>query len=62
MRSATAARRTAATESPPPTIEVAGLAATALATARVPWAKGAVSNTPIGPFQRTVRAEATASR
>ena len=28
--------------------------ATADATARVPWANGSISKTPIGPFQKTV--------
>ena len=48
----------AATESPPPTIEVASPAATALATASVPAAKGAISKTPMGPFQTIIFAEA----
>src|SRR5277367_1932540 len=44
---------TAATESPPPTMEVAPAvvaAATALAISRVPLAKAGISNTPMGPF------------
>src|SRR6266478_4690631 len=52
---------TAATESPPPTIEMAPLsvaAATALATSIVPLAKMGISNTPMGPFQTMVLAEA----
>src|SRR6266849_6252740 len=52
---------TAATESPPPTMEVAPLvvaAATALATSRVPFAKAGISKTPMGPFQTMVLAEA----
>src|SRR5882724_563702 len=50
---------TAATESPPPTMEVAPAvvaAATALAISRVPLAKPGISNTPIGPFQTMVLA------
>src|SRR5258708_27580937 len=51
----TPAACTAATESPPPTMEVApGFPATALATATVPVSKGGVSKTPIGPFQTIV--------
>src|SRR5229473_618904 len=52
---------TAATESPPPTIEMAPLsvaAATALATSSVPLAKMGISNTPMGPFQTMVFAAA----
>src|ERR1700704_7040745 len=44
---------TAATESPPPTMEVAPplvAAATALATSSVPFANAGISNTPLGPF------------
>ena len=53
---------TAATESPPPTTDSApGAPATALATASVPPANGADSNTPIGPFQKIVLARAIAS-
>ena len=44
----------AATESPPPTTVVPRQSATASATACVPAANGASSNTPIGPFQNTV--------
>ena len=51
----------AATESPPPTTVKARESATALATVRVPAAKRSSSNTPIGPFQNTVPAPATAS-
>src|SRR6266436_4966309 len=43
---------TAATESPPPTIEIAPpfvAAATALATSSVPFANAGISNTPMGP-------------
>jgi hypothetical protein len=57
--SATPATLTAATESPPPTTETAADAATASATATVPRANGASSNTPIGPFQKIVRASAS---
>src|SRR5258707_3962675 len=52
---------TAATESPPPTIEMAALsvaAATALATSIVPLAKMGISDTPMGPFQTMVFAAA----
>src|SRR5207237_9407678 len=53
--SATPAACTAATESPPPTMETAPrLLATARAIATVPSAKGSISNTPIGPFQTIV--------
>src|SRR6185369_11786963 len=51
-------RRTAAAESPPPTTLKPGQAATASATPFVPAANGATSNTPIGPFQKTVCASA----
>src|SRR5258706_2116863 len=55
--SLTPAACTAATESPPPTIEVAPVFfATALATPIVPLAKGLVSKTPIGPFHTMVLA------
>src|SRR5580658_11290415 len=50
---------TAATESPPPTMEVAPpdvAAATALAISSVPFAKAGISKTPIGPFQTMVLA------
>ena len=43
----------AATLSPPPTTETASLSARAFATASVPFANAANSNTPIGPFQTT---------
>jgi len=49
---------TAAAESPPPTMVVAPAAvasAMALASPRVPAANGPHSNTPMGPFQTTVR-------
>src|SRR5262249_11170300 len=49
---------TAATESPPPTTVRPRQAATARATASVPAANAGRSNTPIGPFQNTVRARA----
>ena len=51
----------AAAESPPPMIEIASLSAIAVATAIVPDAKFAHSETPIGPFQITVPASLTAS-
>ena len=57
---ADAERRTAAAESPPPTTVKPSVSAIASATARVPAANGATSNTPIGPFQNTVPASATA--
>src|SRR5829696_958975 len=47
---------TAATESPPPTTLVASLSATAFATPSVPFAKASISKTPMGPFQKMVRA------
>src|ERR1700682_445283 len=57
--SATPAAWTAATESPPPTIDVApALAAMAWAIFIVPWANGATSKTPMGPFHTMVFAEA----
>src|SRR6266404_5218252 len=60
--SATPAACTADTESPPPTIEVAPtFPATARAILNVPLAKGATSNTPMGPFHTMVRAWAIAS-
>src|SRR6478609_7267739 len=50
---------TAATESPPPTIEIAPrFPATASAIFMVPRANGATSNTPMGPFHTIVRAAA----
>ena len=52
---------TAATESPPPMIEVQSASATAYATAWVPWAKLSNSKTPMGPFQKTVLAPLMAS-
>ena len=54
---------TAATESPPPTIEIAPAevaAATALAISSVPRANAGISKTPIGPFQTMVFAAAIA--
>src|SRR6201746_721903 len=50
--------RTAAAESPPPTTENELPAAIASATALVPPAKASISNTPTGPFQKTVAAVA----
>ena len=49
---------TAAAESPPPTMVVAPLSATASAKPKVPLAKAGNSKTPIGPFQTTVPAPA----
>src|SRR5712692_860311 len=46
----------AATVSPPTTLKLV-VAATASAKARVPRSKGGISNTPIGPFHRIVRAD-----
>ena len=46
--------RTAAAESPPPTTVNPSTLVIASATPRVPAANGASSNTPIGPFQKTV--------
>src|SRR5205823_13020123 len=60
MRSATPAFLTAAIESPPPMIVVPRTAATAWAMAFVPTANAGISNTPIGPFQTTVFASASA--
>src|SRR5450432_3077357 len=55
--SAMPAAFTAATLSPPPTIDVAApLSATASAIFFVPLANASISNTPIGPFQIIVRA------
>ena len=53
--------RTAAAESPPPTTESPSTSVSAWATARVPAAKASNSKTPIGPFQNTVRASASAA-
>src|SRR5262249_25638821 len=47
---------TASTDSPPPTTETASLSATARAMAIVPLANASFSNTPIGPFQKMIRA------
>src|SRR5208283_1327371 len=55
---------TAATESPPPIIEVAPAvvaAATALAISSVPVANAGISNTPIGPFHTMVLALASSA-
>ena len=43
-------------ESPPPTTDRASDSAIASATASVPLAKASISNTPMGPFQKMVRA------
>ncbi len=54
---------TAAAESPPPTTVSPPDAVTstsASAIRRVPAANGSISNAPIGPFQKTVRASASA--
>ena len=54
----------AATESPPPTIEIAPLAvaaATARAISSVPFANAGISNTPIGPFHTIVFACASSA-
>src|SRR5882672_10053062 len=54
----------AATESPPPTIEVAPravAAATARAISSVPFANAGISNTPIGPFHTIVFARASSA-
>ena len=51
----------AAALSPPPTTVKARVSAIASATVRVPAAKRGSSNTPIGPFQNTVRASAITS-
>src|SRR6478609_1628125 len=53
--------RTAAAESPQPTTENEGEAPMASATDLVPAANGASSNTPIGPFQKTVADAAATS-
>src|SRR6185312_10977 len=52
--------RSAATESPPPATVTPGQPATARATASVPASSGGRSKTPIGPFQKTMRAGAIA--
>src|SRR5208337_2796891 len=55
--SATSAPCTAATVSPPPTIEIAPtFTATAWAILNVPRENPGTSNTPIGPFHTSVRA------
>ncbi len=51
----------AAALSPPPTTVKALVVAIASATVRVPAAKRGSSNTPMGPFHRTVRASVMAS-
>ncbi len=59
MRFVTPALLAAETLSPPPTTTKAPLpAASAISSAmvRVPLAKASISNTPMGPFQRRVRA------
>src|SRR5262245_13741187 len=56
------ARRSAATESPPPTTVVPLQAAIASATASVPRLNGSISKMPIGPFQKTVPAGSISSR
>src|SRR5262245_16249882 len=56
MRAARSICRTADALSPPPTTVKPPHPATASATVRVPAANGAISKTPIGPFQHTVRA------
>src|SRR5262249_41495722 len=61
MRSASPKRRTAAALSPPPTTVNPGQPATASATARVPAANGATSNTPIGPFHSSNAAPPTSA-
>src|SRR3954468_8278627 len=61
IRSAMPAFLTAAIESPPPMIVVPFTAATACATALVPFANASISNTPIGPFHTTVLASAIAA-
>src|SRR5207248_7296992 len=58
MLSATPASWAARTESPPPTTVKPGQSDTERAIANVPSAKRGHSNTPIGPFQNTVRASA----
>src|SRR5581483_979066 len=61
-RSARPSSLRARTETAPPTTEnAASLPATASATAFVPSAKRGHSKTPIGPFQKIVRASASAS-
>ena len=62
MRSATPAEWIAITDSPPPTTVNPSVSAIALATATVPAANSSTSKTPIGPFQNTVLAPASASR
>ena len=51
----------AATESPPPMMDVQSESATARATASVPCANWSISKTPMGPFQNTVLAPLMAS-
>src|SRR5262249_43681524 len=56
---------TPATDSPPPTIDVAPAvvaAATALAISSVPLAKAGISKTPIGPFQIIILALAISAQ
>src|SRR5580658_4790376 len=60
--SATPAACAAATESPPPTIEIAPtFSATACAILNVPLENPGTSNTPIGPFHKIVRAREISS-
>ena len=49
----------AAAESPPPIIVIPSTFDKASASAYVPFAKGSISKTPIGPFQITVFAVCT---
>ena len=61
--SARPAAAIAAAESPPPTtVSASLLSASAFATANVPFAHCGFSNTPIGPFQNTVRASVSTRR
>ena len=52
---------TASTDSPPPTTVIAFDSATARAIAIVPFANTSFSNTPIGPFQKIMRAPRSVS-
>ena len=62
IRSARPNLLTAATLSPPPMmVSACSFSATASATAFVPASNGRISNTPMGPFQNTVPASATAA-
>ena len=63
MRPAKSACVSAATVSPPPaTLKQSVRDATICATSRVPRSYGAISKTPIGPFQKTVLADCRTSR